>query len=73
MINLDFSFAVALYILLFLNIILIIWVFSRRQKDKDLTIDPKFIWHCCVCTYTYINTKEEAISMCPRCSSYNKK
>jgi len=73
MINIDFSQAVALYVLIFLNAILIIWIFSKRQKDKDLTLDPRFIWFCSVCTYTYINTKEEEISICPRCGSYNKK
>lgn len=73
MIAIDFSIAVALYSILFLSLILIIWVFSRRQKDKDLTLDPKFIWFCSVCAYTYINTKEESISICPRCSSYNKR
>jgi predicted Zn-ribbon and HTH transcriptional regulator len=73
MINIDFSLAVALYILLFLNIILIIWVFSKKQKDKDLTLDPRFIWFCSVCTYTYVNSKEDMISICPRCGSYNKK
>lgn len=53
--------------------ILLIWLFSKRQKDKDLTLDPRFIWFCSVCTYTYINTKEEDISICPRCGSYNKR
>jgi hypothetical protein len=73
MIKIDFSLAVALYIFLFISIILIAWMFGRRQKDKDLSLDPKFIWHCAVCTYTYINTKEEKISLCPRCQSFNKK
>jgi predicted Zn-ribbon and HTH transcriptional regulator len=73
MINIDFSLAIALYIFIFLNAILLIWLASKKQKDKDLTLDPKFIWFCSVCTYTYINTKEEAFSICPRCGSYNKK
>jgi hypothetical protein len=73
MISLDFSLAIAIYIFIFLNVILINWLFSKKQKDKDLTLDPKFIWFCSVCTYTYINTKEEIISICPRCGNYNKK
>jgi predicted Zn-ribbon and HTH transcriptional regulator len=73
MINVDFSLAIALYIFLFLNAVLIIWIFSKKEKDKDLTLDPRFIWFCSVCTYTYINTKEDIISVCPRCGSYNKK
>jgi predicted Zn-ribbon and HTH transcriptional regulator len=73
MINLDFSLAIALFNILILATILILWIFSKKQKDKDLTLDPKFIWYCSVCTYTYINTKEEIISLCPRCGNYNKK
>jgi hypothetical protein len=73
MISIDFSLGVSLYILLFLNLILIIWLFSKKQKDKDLSLDPRLIWFCSVCTYTYINTKEDTISNCPRCGSYNKK
>ena len=73
MISVDFSLAIALYILIFLNVILIIWLVNKKQKDKDLTLDDKFIWFCSVCTYTYINTKEDIISVCPRCGSYNKK
>ena len=73
MINIDFSLAVALYLLLFVNILLVVWLFSKKQKDKDLSIEPRFIWFCAICTYTYINTKEDAISVCPRCGSYNKK
>lgn len=73
MINLDFYFAVSLYLCAAVAVFLYVWVFNKKQKDKDLTLDPKFIWFCSVCTYTYINTKEEVISVCPRCGSYNKK
>ncbi len=73
MISVDFSLAVALYAIFFLNLILVIWLFSKKQKDKDLSLDPRFIWFCSICTYTYINTKEDIISVCPRCGSYNKK
>lgn len=74
MINIDFSFALALYTFISVDIILAFWLFNRKKpKDKDLSLDPKFIWFCSVCTYTYVNTKEDAISVCPRCGSYNKK
>ncbi len=73
MISLDFSLAIALYTLLFLSITLLFWLFARKQKDKDLSLDPRFIWFCSVCTYTFVNTKEDKISICPRCGSYNKK
>jgi len=73
MISLNFYLAVSLYMFASISAILFIWLFSKKQKDKDLTLDPKFIWFCSVCSYTYINTRAETISACPRCGSYNKK
>lgn len=73
MINLDFSFAIAVYFVILIGIILLIWMFSRKEKDRDLSLDPKFIWFCSICTYTYVNTREEVFSICPRCGNYNKK
>ena len=73
MFSIDFSLAVALYLCLFLTTVLFIWIFGKKQKDKDLSLDPKLIWFCSICSYTYINTKEGLISTCPRCGSYNKK
>ncbi|MFA5144974.1 MAG: hypothetical protein WC723_03095 [Candidatus Omnitrophota bacterium] len=73
MINIDFSLAIALYTSILLSAVLIAWIFAKKYRDKDLTLDPKFIWFCSVCAYTYINTKEDVISVCPRCGSYTKK
>ena len=73
MINLDFYLAVSLYLAVTIAYVLLFWVFRRKEKDKDLSLDPRFIWFCSVCTYTYVNTKEDAISVCSRCGSYNKK
>jgi hypothetical protein len=73
MIEINFSKAIALYIIVFLITILFFWLLGREQKNKELFLDQKFIWFCSVCTYTYINTKEDTISICPRCGSYNKK
>jgi hypothetical protein len=73
MISIDFSLAVSLYIIIFLAVVLANWLINKKQKDKNLTLDDKFIWFCSVCAYTYVNTKEDIISICPRCGSYNKK
>jgi len=74
MITLDFSFALGLYMSLFICAIFVFWIFGRKEKEKNLLLDPQFVWYCSVCTYTYINTKEEeVITVCPRCGSYNKK
>ncbi|KPK97381.1 MAG: hypothetical protein AMJ95_09285 [Omnitrophica WOR_2 bacterium SM23_72] len=73
MISIDFSLAIALFIGVLLVLLFLSWIFSKKQKDKDLNLDPRFIWFCSICTYTYVNTKEEVISICPRCGNYNKK
>ncbi|MDD4899922.1 MAG: hypothetical protein PHT31_06200 [Candidatus Omnitrophica bacterium] len=73
MIAINFSLAVALFAVLFLAVFFGLWVCAKRQKDKDLSLDDRFIWFCGVCTYTYINTRDDGFSTCPRCGSYNKK
>ncbi|MDD5165929.1 MAG: hypothetical protein PHQ57_00865 [Candidatus Omnitrophica bacterium] len=73
MISIDFYSAVSLYLVFILIAVLAIWLFRTQEKDKDLSLDPRFIWFCAICAYTYINTKEEIMSVCPRCGSYNKK
>ncbi|KPK98607.1 MAG: hypothetical protein AMJ95_03035 [Omnitrophica WOR_2 bacterium SM23_72] len=73
MISIDFSLAIALFNGILLVLLLTSWIFSKKQKDKDFNLDPKFIWFCSICAYTYVNTKEEVISICPRCGNYNKK
>jgi rubrerythrin len=73
MISIDFSIAISLYLFVLISSVLLVWLLTKMQKDKNLSLDPKFIWFCSICTYTYINTKEETISTCPRCGSYNKK
>jgi len=73
MIEINFSFAVALYVIILLVTILSFWLLGKKEKNKELFLNQKFIWFCSVCTHTYINTKEDTISVCPRCGSYNKK
>ena len=73
MIDIDFSSGIALYVFGFLAAFLILWLATKKQKDKDLSLDRRFIWFCSICTYTYVNTHDDKISLCPRCGSYNKK
>jgi hypothetical protein len=73
MITIDFSLAITLFCVFLLVISGIAWVFGKKEKEKRMFLNPQFMWYCSVCTYTYINTKEEVITVCPRCGSYNKK
>jgi len=73
MITLDFSWGISLYFFFGIAVTVSAWLLRKKGRNKDLSLDPKCIWFCAVCTYTYINTKEEVISVCPRCGCYNKK
>jgi hypothetical protein len=72
-INLDFSAAIAVFIITLLIPVLGMWLFAAKESPKKTSLEERFIWHCAVCTYAYVNTREDAISVCPRCGSYNKK
>lgn len=73
--DVDFLTAVSFGMSAFLCGISLIWLFHARTegREKAGTLDPRFVWVCGVCTYNYVNTREESISVCPRCGSYNKK
>jgi len=73
MINFDFSSGIAFYILGIIGVSLAFWLIGRKEKDKELSLDSRFIWFCSICSYTYVNTREDSFSICPRCGSYNKK
>ncbi len=73
MITIDFSVAIALFCAAVLAGSAFAWLFRKKDKEKHMHLDPDFIWFCSVCTYTYVNTREETITVCPRCGSYNKK
>lgn len=71
MIRLEFSTAVALYLSFSVIIILILWIaFEYRKEGKKFTSGGRFIWHCSICDNTYVDSKHENISQCPRCGSY---
>ena len=73
MIALDFFWAVGIFTLL-VTLALIAGSFEFRHKtEKESLLDPKFICVCSVCTYNFVKTREESISVCPRCGSFNKK
>ena len=73
MIRIDFTLAIAAYLIIAMGAVFFLWLAGSRQKEKELFLDQRFIWFCSVCTYTYINTKDDVISNCPRCGGYNKK
>lgn len=74
MIHIEFSLAIALYLILTVCLILIFWMaFEKRRIFKPLISDKRFFWQCDICMYVYVDTKHNTLSQCPRCGSYNKK
>lgn len=74
MIKVDISTALFLYLLSTAIIILIVWsFFDFGTKLKTFSSEEKYIWHCSICALTYIDSKHENISRCPRCHSYNQR
>jgi hypothetical protein len=74
MIKVDFSMAIAVYLLLTIAIIACAWIlFERKIKSKNIfkNWQKRHVWQCAVCTYTYLD-KEGELSICPCCKSYNK-
>ncbi|MFH1552185.1 MAG: hypothetical protein ABID83_00895 [Candidatus Omnitrophota bacterium] len=74
MIKVDISMALFLYLFFAAVGILIMWsFFDFGTKLKTFSSDEKYIWHCSICSFTYIDSRHEEISKCPRCGSYNQR
>ncbi|MDP8258985.1 MAG: hypothetical protein P9L90_06160 [Candidatus Aadella gelida] len=74
MIKVDISMALFLYLLATAVFMLVIWsFFDFGTKLKTFSSEEAHIWHCTICSYTYIDSKNEEISTCPRCGSYNQR
>ncbi|MFH1836506.1 MAG: hypothetical protein ABH862_00135 [Candidatus Omnitrophota bacterium] len=74
MIKVDIAMALFLYLLATTVFTLIIWsFFDFGTKLKTFSSDEKNIWHCSICAFTYVDSKSEEISVCPRCGSYGEK
>lgn len=74
MIKIEFSLAVALYLILTVGLILVVWMcFEKKKILKPFPTEERFFWQCNICTYVYVDSKHNMISKCPRCGSYNKK
>ncbi len=74
MIKVDISTALFLYLLFTAVFVLAIWSFiDFGTKLKTFSSDEKYIWHCAICALTYIDSRHDEISKCPRCFSYNQR
>lgn len=74
MIKLDISMALFFYLLFTAIAILVLWAFFDFGTHlKTFNSDEKYIWHCAICTLTYIDSRHDEISKCPRCGSFNQR
>jgi hypothetical protein len=74
MITLDFLTAATIALGLPLSLMAAFWLFrTGGGARKHRPLDPRFVWICSICTYNYVNTLEETISVCPRCGNFNKR
>lgn len=74
MIKLELSLAVSLYIIFSVIGILIMWIFfDRKGTFRRINPEEKFVWQCHICTFFYIDSQNDEVSVCPRCGSYNSR
>lgn len=73
MIKIEFSLAIALYLILTTCVVLLFLILKNRREPKQFSSEKRFLWQCSICTYVYVDTRHNTISQCPRCGSYNKK
>lgn len=74
MINLDISVALSIYLLFSAVMLLLMWFFLDFGTGlKTFSSDEKYIWHCHICSFNYIDSRHDEFSVCPRCSSCNQR
>ncbi len=67
----SFTSTVGLQLLTICCILLFVWIRTEGRKSLP-SLNTENIWCCSICTYVYIDAKDD-LSTCPRCSSINKK
>ncbi|MEA3329022.1 MAG: hypothetical protein U9Q08_04815 [Candidatus Omnitrophota bacterium] len=73
MIRLDLTTAVSIYQFITVFGILTIWIIVNCTKKRKLTDQDNAFRQCSVCTRLYLVDKDQDITRCPGCKSYNKR
>ncbi|MDP2928796.1 MAG: hypothetical protein Q8O01_01860 [Candidatus Omnitrophota bacterium] len=76
MIRIDIASLVFFYILFSVIAIFVIWVvlgYKRVKSISEFGNDTEFTWECSICLHSYVDSLHDDISVCPFCSSYNKR
>jgi rubrerythrin len=74
MIKIEFSLAIAVYIILTAVVVLFLWLLFGKKKSSNMFFsENRFFWQCDICMYVYVDSRHNVISKCPKCGSLNKK
>ncbi|MBI4335804.1 MAG: hypothetical protein HY589_04030 [Candidatus Omnitrophica bacterium] len=72
MIKVELSLAVSLYLFFSVIGLLIVWYsLGRKRGLKRTNPEERFVWQCSICTFFYVDSRNDDYSVCPRCGSYN--
>ena len=74
MIKLDISVALFLYLFSTVIVTFFLWIWLERKSNLSFfRLRQEHAWQCSVCSYVYMDPKDEDFSRCPRCNSINQK
>ena len=74
MIPIDLSLALAIYLVIALGWVIVLWLFSEiRRRGQDFTGEERARWKCSLCLENYIDSVAENYSRCPRCGNLNQR
>lgn len=72
MIQISLTAALVLYSSILGLLALFIWIYTEVTVRRSYRVlEKQFLWRCVFCGYIYLDEGAEAVSMCPRCDSYN--
>jgi hypothetical protein len=69
MIRLELDWAVAVYCVLSVFLVIIFWIFYNYTKAPELKAESERLQQCNVCLYVFFNYQAAEIIACPLCKS----
>jgi len=74
MIKLEVQSAFFYYVAFFLIALVALWIFSGRGPRLNIRKRERVhFWKCAICLHDYIDSKNDELSVCPLCGSYNRR
>ncbi|MBI1883416.1 MAG: hypothetical protein HYS08_04325 [Chlamydiae bacterium] len=72
MFEVDLSTAFLIYLILSLSGLFFAWIYYEyRKKARNFSPIEKVIYRCKICAHSYIVERDETLSKCPQCGSFN--